>query len=92
MEKGLSEVLRSECTVDDVLQATSAEGLWSLSAGHRDAYTDQVMASSVVAKLFQELRSRFDTIVDRYGPSVDQPGCDVAWVSTQMHDGCFGSA
>lgn len=73
MEKGLSELLRSEATLEDVLKPTRAEGLWAMHAGHRDANTEQYLASAVVSKLFSELRSRFDLIVVDTGPAMTAP-------------------
>lgn len=73
MDRGLAELLRSECTLDDVLKATPAEGLWCLSAGYRDAYTDQNMNSVTMEKLFTELRNRFDSIIIDTGPTLTSP-------------------
>ena len=73
MDKGLAELLRSECTLDDVLKATPAEGLWCLPAGYRDAYTDQIMNSAVMEKLIAELRTRFDSIIIDTGPALTSP-------------------
>jgi capsular exopolysaccharide synthesis family protein len=73
MQRGLCEVLRSEATLDEVVKATPAEGLWALCAGYRDANTDQALASPVLGRLFQELRSRFDLIVVDTGPVLTNP-------------------
>ncbi len=72
-QQGLCEILRGEVTPDDVVQPTPAEGLWSLSAGYRDQNSDQALASSVVGKLFAELRQRFDLIVMDTGPVLTSP-------------------
>ncbi len=73
MSRGLCELLRSEVSLDDVVKPTPAEGLWALSAGYRDANVDQYLASSLVGKLFKELRSRFDLIVIDTGPTLTSP-------------------
>ncbi len=72
-QQGLSELLRGDVTLDDVVQPTPAEGLWWLSAGRRDASTDQALASSIVGKLFGELRQRFDTVIVDTGPVLTSP-------------------
>ena len=72
-QAGLCELLRGEVTLDDVVQATPAEGLWWLSAGRRDSNADQSLASSIVGKLFAELRQRFDLIVIDTGPVLTSP-------------------
>ncbi len=72
-QQGLCELLRGDVTLDEVIQPTPAEGLWSLSAGYRDANTDQTLASAVVGKLFAELRQRFDLVVIDTGPVLTSP-------------------
>ncbi len=73
MQQGLAEVLRSEATLDEVLKATPAEGLWVLTAGYRDSHTDQYMNLPVMPKLFEELRARFDTIIVDTSPALTNP-------------------
>ncbi len=72
-EKGLSETLRGEITVDQGLKPTPLEGLWFLSAGLRDANTDQHLASLVLEQLLGHLRSQFDTIIIDTGPVLTSP-------------------
>jgi capsular exopolysaccharide synthesis family protein len=71
--KGLCDVLRSDATLDEVVQPTPAQGLWFLGVGHRDVHTDQYLASPVMGKVFQELRNRFDLIVVDSGPVLTSP-------------------
>lgn len=70
---GLCELLRGDVTLEDVVRATPAEGLWHLSAGYRDAQTDQHMASPNLKKIIEELRSRFDMIIVDTGPALTSP-------------------
>ena len=72
-QQGLCELLRGEVTLDDVIQPTAAEGLWSICAGQRDGSTDQALASAVVGKLLAELRKRFDLVVIDTGPVLTSP-------------------
>jgi capsular exopolysaccharide synthesis family protein len=73
MSKGLSDLLRSDVTLDEVVKATPAENLWVLPAGYRDGNTDQYLASPVVSRLFAELRNRFDIIIVDTGPALTSP-------------------
>ena len=70
---GLCELLRGDVTLEDVVRATPAEGLWHLSAGYRDAQTDQHMASPNLKKIIDDLRSRFDMIIVDTGPALTSP-------------------
>ena len=77
-QQGLCELLRGDATLDEVIQPTPAEGLWSLSAGYRDGNTDQLLASAVLGRLCAELRQRFDLVVIDTGPVLTSPGRDAA--------------
>ena len=70
---GLCELIRSDVTLEDVVKATPAEGLWFLGAGYRDPQTDQYLASPNIAELFDDLKSRFDIIVIDTGPVLTSP-------------------
>lgn len=72
-QQGLCELLRGDATLDEVIQPTPAEGLWALSAGYRDGNTDQLLATSVLGKVFAELRQRFDLVVIDTGPVLTSP-------------------
>jgi capsular exopolysaccharide synthesis family protein len=70
---GLCEFLRGDVALEGAVRTTAAEGLWFMSAGYRDAQTDQSLASPAVSKLIEELRSRFDWIVVDTGPVLTSP-------------------
>ena len=72
-QAGLCELLREEASLEDVVHATPAEGLWHLCAGFRDPQTDQFLASPALGKLIEEFRSRFDMIVIDTGPVLTCP-------------------
>jgi capsular exopolysaccharide synthesis family protein len=62
-DPGLSEVLREEAEVDDVVQATRIANLWLVPAGRCDNESIQALAQPVTGDLFDQLRSKFDFVV-----------------------------
>ncbi len=72
-QRGLCDLLRSDATLDDVVQPSPAEGLWLMCAGHRDANTDQALSSSMMNTIFSELRSQFDIVIIDAGPVLTCP-------------------
>ena len=62
-DPGLSEVLREEAEVDDVVQATRHANLWLVAAGRSDNESIQALAKPVAADLFERLRDKFDFVV-----------------------------
>jgi capsular exopolysaccharide synthesis family protein len=60
---GLSEVLRGEVDVADVLQPTLACGLYLIPAGRCDAHAIQALAQDPIQALFGDLRGRYDFII-----------------------------
>ncbi len=60
---GMSELLRRQTSADDAIQPTAIESLWLLPAGQCDQASIRALSSDYAHELFQELRSRFDTIV-----------------------------
>jgi capsular exopolysaccharide synthesis family protein len=62
-EPGLSEVLRGEVAVEDVIRPASISRLWVLPAGHSDGHALQALAQDEVATLFAKLREQYDFIV-----------------------------
>ncbi|MDG2384205.1 MAG: polysaccharide biosynthesis tyrosine autokinase [Pirellulaceae bacterium] len=71
-QRGLCDLLRSEATVEELIQPTPAEGLWLLGAGTRDAGTDQLMACSFPT-IIEDLRSQFEMIIIDTGPALTCP-------------------
>jgi capsular exopolysaccharide synthesis family protein len=72
-QRGLCDLLRSDASLDDVVQPTPAEGLWLMCAGHRDANTDQALSSSIMSTILSELRSQFDMVIIDTGPVLTCP-------------------
>ena len=62
-EPGLSEVLREEADVDDVVQATRIANLWLMPAGRYDGESIQALAKPVTADLFGQLREKFEFVI-----------------------------
>jgi capsular exopolysaccharide synthesis family protein len=63
LEPGLSEVLRDEVDLAEVIQPTAIGRLWVLPAGHGDAHAIASLAQSSIAPLFDHLRQQYDCIV-----------------------------
>lgn len=60
---GLSEVLRGEAVLDDVIQVTPALGLHLIPAGQCDPISLQCLAQDGLRNPFEELRRRYDFII-----------------------------
>lgn len=60
---GLSELLRGECTLDQIRQTTSAPGLTFLGAGNVDQRVLQLLAVDGGRALIQQLKAAFDFVV-----------------------------
>ncbi len=65
---GLSEVLRGEAELDDVIRPTRVAGLWMIPAGHCDLDSIQSLASDGLRDGFTRLRDEFDFIMIDSGP------------------------
>lgn len=65
---GLSEVLRGEAELDDVIRPTRVAGLWMLPAGRCDQDAIQSLASDGLRDSFNRLREEFDFIMIDSGP------------------------
>jgi capsular exopolysaccharide synthesis family protein len=60
---GLSEVLRGEAALSDVLRAGPIPGLTLITAGQPHALALQMVAQGGLSTLFQKLREQFDFII-----------------------------
>jgi capsular exopolysaccharide synthesis family protein len=63
LEPGLSEALRSEVELDDVVRPTPVSRLWMIPAGKWDSHAIQALAQEGVAGLFDRLKERYDFII-----------------------------
>jgi capsular exopolysaccharide synthesis family protein len=63
LDPGLSELLRGEVGVADVVQPTQASRLWVLPAGAWDAHATQSLAQEHTRAIFQEFREQYEYIV-----------------------------
>ena len=63
LEDGLSEVLRAEVDVADVIRPTHAEGLWVLTAGYCDVDAIHALATEQMQPVFEKLRAEYDFII-----------------------------
>jgi capsular exopolysaccharide synthesis family protein len=62
-EPGLSEALRGEVDLTDVVKPTPQSRLWLVPAGQWDSHAVQALAQEGVRELFDELKKQFDFII-----------------------------
>jgi polysaccharide biosynthesis transport protein len=62
-EPGLSEVLRGEANVTDVIHTTPADSLWLIAAGKCDAQTLQSLAQDAIAPVLNQLKEQYEFII-----------------------------
>jgi capsular exopolysaccharide synthesis family protein len=67
-DSGLSEVLRGEAELEEVVQPTQAPDLWLLPAGQCDLQAVQSLAAQKARDVCEKLRARFDFIIIDSGP------------------------
>jgi succinoglycan biosynthesis transport protein ExoP len=70
---GLSEALRGEVEMDDVVQPTAVSRLWLLPAGRADGHALQALAQDTLAELFDHLKEQYDFIVLDTSPVLPVP-------------------
>jgi capsular exopolysaccharide synthesis family protein len=63
LEPGLSEVLRGEIKVGEVVRPTPLSRLWMVPAGHWDSHAVQALAQDGVRALFAQLKSEYEFII-----------------------------
>lgn len=68
LDPGLSEVLRNEAEVDDVIRPTRAPGLWMMPAGGCCQECIQALARDDIRVMFKKLRDEFDFVIVDSGP------------------------
>ena len=68
MTPGLSEVLRGEVAMEDVIRPTRIAGLWMVPAGRCDQEAIQSLASDGLRDDMEKLREEFDFIMIDSGP------------------------
>jgi polysaccharide biosynthesis transport protein len=63
LEPGMSEILRGEAELAEVVQPTELSRLWMIPAGHWDRHAIQALAQDGVGRFFDSLKEQFDFIV-----------------------------
>ncbi|NLF10013.1 MAG: P-loop NTPase [Pirellulaceae bacterium] len=76
---GVSELLRGEQTLDDLLHETNAENLSVISAGQWDRRALAALSNSTTSGFFNELRGKFHFVVADTSPIL--PVADARFVS-----------
>ncbi len=72
-ERGLSEYLRGEATLEEIVQATPAENLWILPAGRCDSQSWQALSGPGIATAIERLTGQFDFVIVDSGPILTGP-------------------
>ena len=62
-ETGLSDALRGEANIRDLVQPGSIPGLWMISAGNGDARSMRGLAQGQLTGLFDTIRTEYDFII-----------------------------
>jgi capsular exopolysaccharide synthesis family protein len=60
---GLSELLRGEATIDEVIATTAVEELSVISAGKCDFLTHRILSQGGIGQLFSRLKSQYDFVI-----------------------------
>jgi succinoglycan biosynthesis transport protein ExoP len=72
-DRGFCDVLRGQVELEEVVQATPAEGLWILPSGRCDATTLQMIAGQGFSATIERLSAQFDFIILDSGPVLTGP-------------------
>lgn len=73
LDRGLCEVLRGDASIDEVIQATAAEGLWIMPAGQCDLVSLQALAGQSVGAILDKITAQFDFVIVDSGPVLTGP-------------------
>ena len=73
LDRGFCDVIRGQASLDEVVQATPAEGLWILPAGRCDMATMQAMSSPVVPAIMDRVAEQFEFVILDSGPVLTGP-------------------
>ena len=60
---GLVQVIGEKSTLDDAIQQTSIENMWSLTCGRRPGNPAELLASHQFESIIAELREKFDYVI-----------------------------
>jgi capsular exopolysaccharide synthesis family protein len=63
LEPGLSEILRGEVELDDVVRPTPISRLWLMPAGKWDSHAVQALAQEQMRDFFGRLKDQYDFII-----------------------------
>jgi capsular exopolysaccharide synthesis family protein len=77
---GVSEVLRAEVSLNDVVRPTELENLFVVTAGYWSPHRMAVLANGVIGQLFRQLREDFDFVIVDGSPVL--PVADTRFIST----------
>jgi capsular exopolysaccharide synthesis family protein len=63
VEPGLSDLLRGQAALADVIRPTQASGLWIIPTGHVDAQVQQALARDAVQPFLERLKAEYDMVL-----------------------------
>jgi capsular exopolysaccharide synthesis family protein len=82
LKPGVSEFLRGESSIDDVVQSTAANDLSVVTAGRWDRHALTALANGTAGMLFDQLREKYDFVLVDASPVL--PVADVRFVSQHV--------
>ena len=74
LDRGLCDIVRGQAALEEVVQATPAEGLWILPAGRFDSAVMQAISGPILAQTMDRLTEQFDFVILDSGPVLTGPG------------------
>ncbi len=81
-EPGLSELLRGEITLEDVIVSTAVEELKVITSGKCDAQTLRILSQGGLGGLFARLKEQFDFVIVDTSPIL--PVADAQIIAQQV--------
>jgi capsular exopolysaccharide synthesis family protein len=76
---GVSELLRKQSAIVDLIHETAAENLWVVTAGHWDRTALAALSNGSAAEMFKQFREQFDFVIVDTSPIL--PVADARFVS-----------
>ena len=73
LDRGFCDVIRGQASLEEVVQATPAEGLWILPAGRCDMAAMQAMSGPVVPAIMDRVAEQFEFVILDSGPVLTGP-------------------
>lgn len=62
-DKGFTNLLKGEISVEDVIYSSGIDNLWIIPFGERTSHSTELLEGRITKKIFEQLRNMFDFIV-----------------------------